>query len=261
MSDLNRDSNYILPFFLLPEDQDELDEFVNENPQKFLLEKNFFNRGVKIVSAKKVRERKNLVFYQEFMDNPFLIDNHAFDFGIFVLITSFNPLRIYRFDADVLLRFCSEPYHPFDWRKRDKYVVKGESKTVYEMPSFEQIYKTFGFPSKIMFENYIAERGHDVTAFWKRIDDVIVDVIFNVEPKVIENLENLEFSAYNFFELVRFDLIIDAELNPYVLEVNMSPNVSPANEKYEENVLIYEQLVFNVIQMIGAGSSYEFWSR
>ena len=34
-----------------------------------------------------------------------------------------NPLQIYVFEGDVLLRFCAEKYHPFDAANRDKYVV------------------------------------------------------------------------------------------------------------------------------------------
>ena len=37
-----------------------------------------------------------------------------FDIGIYTMITSMDPLRIYVFEGDVLLRFCPEKYHPFD---------------------------------------------------------------------------------------------------------------------------------------------------
>jgi tubulin monoglycylase TTLL15 len=261
MNHLNRGEKFVLPSFWLT-GLENLKKFIAKNPHKKVLQKNYFNRGVKIVDAKDiVPDPEREIFYQEFMDNPFLIDGHAFDFGVFVLITSFDPVRIYRYDADVLLRFCSEKYHPFDPKIREKYVVAGESKTVYEMPSFKDIYKTYGFPSRIMFENHISERGHDVKAFWQRIDAAIAQISLNAEKFVIEGLKNLRHSSINFFELVRFDIILDADLNPYVVEVNMSPNITPAGQKYEENILIYEQMVHNVVKMIGGGSYHEFWGR
>lgn len=127
MNALNAHLKYILPSFVLPYDQVKFEEFLNKNPKAKLVEKNIFNRGVRIVTKKDVLQRNHEnseIFYQQFMDKPFLIDGHAFDFGIFVLITSFNPLRIYRFDADVLFRFCKEKYYPFDPSNRDKYVVQ-----------------------------------------------------------------------------------------------------------------------------------------
>jgi Tubulin-tyrosine ligase family len=68
-------------------------------------------------------------------------------------------------------------------------------------------------------------------------------------------------SAHNFFELVRFDFIFDEKLNPYVVEVNMSPNLTPASDYYEENGKMYEQIVFNTMKIIGTNSYHEFKSR
>jgi D-alanine-D-alanine ligase-like ATP-grasp enzyme len=73
--------------------------------------------------------------------------------------------------------------------------------------------------------------------------------------------KNFNVSTTNLFEIVRFDFILDEELNPYVMEVNMSPNLTPAQNKYEENAKIYEQMIYSVVKMIGGASHYEFMSR
>jgi tubulin monoglycylase TTLL15 len=127
MNYMNSHLKYILPSFDLPSDLTEFQEFLYKNPKAKLVEKNINNRGVRIVTKQDVLKRtheNSEIFYQQFMDKPFLIDGHAFDFGVFVLITSFDPVRVYRFDADVLFRFCKEKYHPFDPNNRDKYVVQ-----------------------------------------------------------------------------------------------------------------------------------------
>lgn len=46
-----------------------------------------------------------------------------FDLGIYVVVTSVHPLRVYYYDTDVLLRFCREDYEPFDPLNENKYVV------------------------------------------------------------------------------------------------------------------------------------------
>lgn len=262
MNDNNRDSKYILPFFELPYDEEDLEKYLINNPHKQLLEKNIYNRGVKIVDVKDInRVEDSELFYQEFMNNHFLIDGHAFDFGIFVLITSFDPVRIYRFNEDVLLRFCPKKYHPFDKDIIEKYVVQEGCLSPYEMPSFRKIHKNYGYSVKNIFESLIKKKGFDVNDFWIRIDDAIVSIILNSEDFIIEKIKNRNFTSHHFFEVVRFDFVLDTNLNPYVLEVNMSPNLTPAAERFEINALIYEQLVYNTLKMIGGGSYHEFWAR
>jgi hypothetical protein len=45
------------------------------------------------------------------------------------------------------------------------------------------------------------------------------------------------------------------------MEVNMSPNLTPAKEEHEKYALIYEQLVFNTLKLVGAGSYDDFKTR
>lgn len=123
MNENNAHLKYILPSFTVDEKQ-KLEKFIKENPNIKLVEKNIYNRGVQIVEPKQIDYTDPQYFYQQFLHNPFLIDGHAFDFGVFVLITSFDPVRIYRYDADILFRFCKEKYYPFDPKKFSKYVVE-----------------------------------------------------------------------------------------------------------------------------------------
>lgn len=217
MNENNADSKYILPFFELPYDEKKLNDYLGENPNKLLLQKNQHNRGVKIVEVNEIILSESEVFYQEFLSNHFLIDGHAFDFGVFVLITSFDPTRIYRYEGDILLRFCPEPYHPFDKNNLQKYVVQDGCLSPYGIPTFKNIYESYGYSTKEIFENHIDSLGFDVNDFWSRIDDAIVSIILKSENTVVKKTMNKGYSLPNFFEVVRFDFILDSQLNPYVL--------------------------------------------
>ena len=62
-------------------------------------------------------------FIQEFVRNPFLIDGRKFDIGIYTVVTSINPLRVYIVDDETLVRFCGKDYLPEDFNDVNKYVV------------------------------------------------------------------------------------------------------------------------------------------
>lgn len=58
-------------------------------------------------------------------------------------------------------------------------------------------------------------------------------------------------SKRNFFELIRIDFVVDENLNVYLLEANMSPNLSSAH--FPPNQLLYEQVLYNVMGLLGLG--------
>jgi tubulin monoglycylase TTLL15 len=143
--------------------------------------------------------------------------------------------------------------------------VEDNSFMGYEMPSFKEPYKNFNYSSLNIFEHLVKKQGHDVEKMWAKIDNAIATIVRNTEGYVIKRTKEMNFSSnylfQNSFELVRFDIILDAELNPFVVEVNMSPVLTPSSEMYEENSWIYRQVIYNVMKMIGGASYHEFWSR
>lgn len=44
-------------------------------------------------------------FVQEYIANPFLVDQRKFDIGIYTVLTSIDPLRVYVYDQEVLIRY------------------------------------------------------------------------------------------------------------------------------------------------------------
>lgn len=53
----------------------------------------------------------------------------------------------------------------------------------------------------------------------------------------------------NFFEMVRFDFLVDEDLNVYLMEANMSPNLSSLH--FAPNKLLYEQVIFSLLSLVG----------
>jgi tubulin monoglycylase TTLL15 len=160
---------------------------------------------------------------QEFVEDQFLIDGHAFDLGVYVLITSIDPLRIYKWKSDVFLRFCPEPYHPFDQKNVDKYVVSESHLPFWEIPSLAKITETLNVSALDAFNLHLKENGHDATAVWSQVDDAIVSITLS-KAKQISRYAHLfrKSNKVEFFELLRFDFIIKEEkenLKLFLMEV------------------------------------------
>lgn len=62
------------------------------------------HRGIQIEKIQDLNLNKEGIFIQEFVDNPLLVDGHKFDIGVYTIITSVEPLRVYIYNGDILFR-------------------------------------------------------------------------------------------------------------------------------------------------------------
>lgn len=66
----------------------------------------------------------------------------------------------------------------------------------------------------------------DDTKIFKKIEDIVIKTIISAEPILNNAFEMFVPHRNNCFELLGFDILIDNHLNPWLLEVNMSPSLA-----------------------------------
>ncbi|XP_050101606.1 probable tubulin polyglutamylase ttll-15 [Anopheles aquasalis] len=243
---------YIAPAFKLPAEADRFREYAAANPGKKFVQKHNQHRHIQIRSLEEIVFSDNDTFIQEFIDDPLLVDGYKFDIGVYTVITSIDPLRVYIYKGDILFRYCPVPYYPFNASNVDKYIVGDDYLPTWEVPSLKQYYSRLGFGMKESFDAYIRSTGRDPGVIWEQVEDAIRMLILKKEPLLAAILPRYA-GRRNFFEMMRFDLVVDNKLKVYLMEANMSPNLSSAH--FKPNQLLYEQVIYNLFRLVGVGSS------
>ncbi|XP_050677697.1 probable tubulin polyglutamylase ttll-15 isoform X2 [Leptidea sinapis] len=245
------DSKYIPKAFKLPNNKTEFLRYAKENVNALFLEKHNQHRGVYLKNVSKINLNGGESFVQEFIQKPFLVDGHKFDIGVYVVVTSVDPLRVYWYKGDVLFRYCPAKYYPFDANILDKYVIGDDYLPTWEVPSLAHPYTALGFGMKGAFDHYAQSKGKNTELMWQEVQEAIADVFVKKEKHIIDALKSYP-SQDNYFEMMRFDLIVDEDLKVYLLEANMSPNLSSAH--FPPNQLLYEQVLYNLFSLTGVAN-------
>uniref|UniRef100_A0A182QX78 Uncharacterized protein n=1 Tax=Anopheles farauti TaxID=69004 RepID=A0A182QX78_9DIPT len=245
---------YIPVAFKLPADTVQFREYTAANPGKKFVQKHNQHRHIHIKSIEEINFSNNDTFIQEFIDDPLLVDGYKFDIGVYTVITSIDPLRVYIYKGDILFRYCPVPYYPFNASDVDKYIVGDDYLPTWEVPSLTQFYNKYGFGMKDSFDAYLRNKGRDPSTIWEQVEDAIREIILKKEPLLTALLPRYT-NRRNFFEMMRFDLVVDNNLKVYLMEANMSPNLSSAH--FKPNQLLYEQVIYNLLQLVGVGSSIQ----
>ncbi|XP_033735324.1 probable tubulin polyglutamylase ttll-15 [Pecten maximus] len=244
--------SYIPKAFKIPSEKDTFLKYTQQHPEKLWVQKRNSHRGIKIKKIKDLDLANDGSFVQEYVDKPFLIDKRKFDIGVYTILTSIDPLRVYIVEGEVLLRFCAADYHPFDPTNTKKYVVDDNYTPVWEMPSLKNIYDDGMYTCKETLDTYLEQTGCNHLKLWEDIKDSIRQVYLHKEKELISSSARFR-NVRNFFEMVRFDFVLDDQLNVYLMEVNMSPNLSSGH--FWRNKRIYEHVVYNVLSLVGVAKS------
>jgi tubulin monoglycylase TTLL15 len=265
---VNTDSRFIPKAF---NNSASLQAFADEHPEARFVQKLWSNRGVELKSADeidfKVFGPGYKYFAQLYVENPLLLDGRKFDFGVYVLVTSIDPLRIYYYNKNTLIRMCEQKYNPDNYDDVDSYVISDACLFPWEVDALS-VYYNKSFTYKEAMNAYFTKKGYDMGKVWREVETAIREIVLEKEYSFIywvrssRHQQHFIYSIlfqtkqynfkYSFFELYRFDFMLDAEANLYLIEINQSPNVNPS-EKLWRDQRMFESLLFDVFTLLGIG--------
>ncbi|XP_013422025.1 tubulin polyglutamylase TTLL5 isoform X2 [Lingula anatina] len=201
-------------------------------------------RGIFLINHPEQVPLDETVIVCKYIPNPLLIDGFKFDVRLYVGVTSYDPLLIYLFEEG-LTRFATVRYDKNAKSLRNHYMhltnysVNKKSKDYVgnDDPDVEDYGNKWSMGAML---RYLSSEGYDTTALMMRIEDVVIKTILSAEMPIATACKMFVPFKGNCFELYGFDILIDSNLRPWILEVNLSPSLacdSPLDLKIKGHML------------------------
>jgi hypothetical protein len=236
-------------------------------------------RGVKLLTTLPSKKKKGLV--QQYIANPLLINGFKFDLRIYVVVTSYDPLRIYVYQEG-LVRFASSPYPTvlatqesrdhcsgvsaaeLQLKKRTAHLTnfsvnklnKAEFVTPTDAEAGDAAAEKASKWTHNSVRQYFQKHNLDWDGAWARIEDLIIKTILCAEPDVVAALRRFfpPTTSYvrNCFELYGFDVLLREDLTPVLMEVNIMPSLSTKCSLLDQRVKA--NMIADMLTMVGGYS-------
>ncbi|CAJ0580630.1 unnamed protein product, partial [Mesorhabditis spiculigera] len=228
--------DFIPEYYVTPRDYDLLVE-EHEKNEKLSVEPTMYivkpvdgcqGRGIFFTDSPNDIPLEQKMLVSKYIDNPLLLDGHKFDLRVYVAVTSFNPLICYVYSGG-MTRLASEKYLP-DVGEKAEFVHL----TNYSLNKDNQNYiKNDTFMSEDVGHKRtlgallrrLEDDGIDSELLMVRIEDLIIKTLLSGQDHIATWAKNTFISPDNAFQLYGFDILVDENLKPWLLEVNISPSL------------------------------------
>ncbi|KAG8562076.1 hypothetical protein GDO81_015583 [Engystomops pustulosus] len=187
-------------------------------------------RGVYLVNSPSQISLEENLLVSRYISNPLLIDGFKFDVRLYVLITSYDPLVVYLYEEG-LTRFATVRYDRSTKNIKNQFMHL----TNYSVNKRSSDYVSCDDPEVEDYGNkwsmsamlrYLKQEGKDTAALMSQVEDLIVKTVISGELPIATACKAFQVHRGNCFELYGFDVLIDGNLRPWLLEVNLSPSLA-----------------------------------
>lgn len=187
--------------------------------------------GIKFVKIDELKTYDGTDFIiQKYIEHPLLLNGYKFDFRVYVIFTPNKQLYVHSYYE---VKFTHSKYDVNDISSMDGHLT---NLTYQREAGYDIADKRL---NKYDFEPlFKKEYGYDIN-FTSRIVDAIRKT-FDAVREMIDKMEN-----NNFFELFGADIILDKDMNPYILEFNHHPGFGLGIGDYKH----HEQLIDDVFSI------------
>jgi len=206
----------------------------------FLLDKNYTVYMNELYdNGDKCGKSTDSVIAQTYITNPLLLDkDNKFDFRVYMLVASTNPLIVYYHDG--FLRVSLETYNKNSDDRNVHLTNTHLSKTTFEevgkvnetLANELREYQMWTFER---LADYLLESGKIDNPNW--LDDYLRPAFKQAFIHTVRMSGYAFWNASNVYEMFGLDFMLDDKLNMWFIECNSSPQLIGTND-YKTNFLI-----------------------
>jgi tubulin polyglutamylase TTLL6/13 len=246
-----KEYNFYPQSWLLPSEwSDFAAQFTKRHNKTFIVKPEASCQGKGIFLTRRLEDinRNERYVAQRYLHRPFLLDGLKFDLRIYVLVAGCDPMRVY-VHREGLTRLATQPYLAPTGSNMDDMCMHLTNYAVNKLnPNFvfneDEHTDDIGHKRSLTWTfEFLRSRGYDVDTLWRRICSVIMKTLAVAQPTLAHTYKSCQSDDVTnsmCFELLGFDVILNHNLKPYVLEVNLSPSLateSPLDKKIKRIVL------------------------
>lgn len=188
---------------------------------------------------------------QQYLSRPKLIGGAKFDLRLYVLVTSFNPLKIYIY-PEGLVRFASVKYNDDINYLSDRFMHLtnysiNKASATYTRNDCVDSCTGHKWTLRTLW-SYLEREHVNVSKLWASMKDIVVKTMIAGES-CINTLTTANVSSrYCCYELFGVDILLDENLKPWLLEVNISPSLHSSSRL---DIAVKGPLIRNVFNIAG----------
>mmetsp|Transcript_8330 Transcript_8330/g.8494 ORF Transcript_8330/g.8494 Transcript_8330/m.8494 type:complete len:425 (-) Transcript_8330:208-1482(-) len=185
-------------------------------------------------------EEKDVEAYvvQRYLQYPLLIGGKKFDMRLYCLVTSFSPLKVYQYRRGFARftnsRYSSDPQDIYNGFVHLTNVAIQKTADNYDERTGGKM--ELQALKMYLMTTYGVER---IDALFWEIQMIVLHALLSVQSVMI--------SDKHCFEMYGYDIIIDQDLKPWLLEVNASPSLS-ANTR--EDYLMKTEMLHGMLDVV-----------
>jgi hypothetical protein len=230
-------------------------------------------RGIKVFSSQdESNEQRKLMakpaIVQRYVPSPLLINGYKFDMRIYVVVISYEPLKVY-ISTEGLVRLATQKYteDPTTLGDRTRHLTnysvnKKSALFVKNTDTADADNSQSSKWSLTELRAHFESIGLDYDLMFDGIKDNVVKTLLAVEPQMrAEWTKSLNSEgagwlasgpggahAASCFELYGFDILVDTKMKSWLLEVNIYPSLSSGSPLDKR---IKTKLVADMLTLVG----------
>lgn len=183
---------------------------------------------------------------QRYIENPYLIGGKKFDIRVYILVTSYIPLKVWLYRSG-FARFSNAR---FSLDSISDTFVHLTNVAIQKTATDYDPEKGCKWSLQQLRLYLMAKHGPEVVRkLFQQVDDIFI--------KCLQSVQRIIINDKHCFELYGFDIMFDCNLKPWIIEVNASPSLTASNRTdHELKVGLLEDML-HIVDMEGKRTGNE----